>query len=75
MTNEDKKTKLSMENVREAVEYWRSLGFNVIPFNSRQKDSNLQSWIKFKPPNIIPDEQYAEWYRCGIQPRNSNYGR
>jgi MoxR-like ATPase len=67
MTNENpnKKTKLSMENPKEAVEQYRAKGHNVIPFDSHNKVVKIESWKQFIPPNNIPDEQYEEWYRNG----------
>ncbi len=54
-----------MEDPRDAVEFWRGLGFNVIPFDTHNKVPNIPEWKKWIPPNNIPDEQYGEWYRNG----------
>jgi hypothetical protein len=55
-----------MENVIESVEYWRSLRWNVIPFNSKDKTGKQNiDWKKYQPPNKISDDQYNEWYRLG----------
>lgn len=53
-----------MEEPREAVEFWRGLGFNVIPAPTQQKVVRI-AWQELIPPNNIPDEQYGEWYRNG----------
>ena len=66
MKDKQAKTKLTMENVREAVEYWRSKDFNVIPFNTKDKTGKQNiDWKKYQPPNKISDDQYNEWYRLG----------
>ncbi len=53
-----------MEDPREAVEFWRGLGFNVIPAITKDKLVRVL-WTKYIPPNNIPDEQYGEWYQDG----------
>lgn len=54
-----------MDNPRESVEFYRGLGFNVIPFDTQNKVPNIPEWKKWIPPNNIPDEQYGEWYHNG----------
>ena len=48
---------------KEAVKAWRSAGFNVIPAFTKEKLVKVRwkQWID----NLLPDEQYGEWYTIG----------
>ena len=52
------KTKLTMDDVEQAVRFWEKLGFNVLPFNTHVKIPNVPEWQKYIPPNHIPAENY-----------------
>ena len=65
MSNKNKKTntKLTMDDVEQAVRFWEKLGFNVLPFNTHVKIPNVPEWQKFIPPNHIPAENIDEWIK------------
>ena len=67
MSHKNKKTntKLTMDDVEQAVRFWEKLGFNVLPFNTHVKIPNVPEWQKFIPPNHIPAENINEWIKNG----------